>query len=59
MTWTYQAVRLPGPIGSDEFWTAYNAALKGKLAIGEARQVAGSVSAALAAYYASPWWESL
>jgi integrase len=53
----HKTVRLPGPIGSDEFWTAYNAALKGKLAIGEARNAAGSVSAALAAYYASKWWD--
>jgi integrase len=50
-------VPLPQPIGSDAFWIAYNSALKGKLDIGaELRSTAGSVSAALAAYYASRQW---
>jgi integrase len=58
-------VPLPQPIGSDAFWEAYRAALKGEIATGEIaigaklRSGAGSVSAALAAYYASPWWAAL
>jgi site-specific recombinase XerD len=49
-------VSLPQPIGSDEFWIAYNAALKGKVVIGADRSTAGSVSAAIAAYYISSNW---
>jgi hypothetical protein len=53
-------VPLPQPIGSDAFWTAYNAALKGKLDIGvELRSTAGSVSAALAVYLGSHQWAAL
>jgi hypothetical protein len=49
----YKLVPLPQPIGSDAFWIAYNAALKGKVEIGANRSIAGSVSAALAGYYSS------
>ena len=53
-------VPLPQPIGSDEFWTAYNAALKGKSDVGaELRSTAGSVSAALAVYLGSHQWAAL
>jgi integrase len=52
----HKQVVLPQPIGSAEFHAAYNAALKGKLAIGEAQTIAGSVSAAIAAYYGSQLW---
>jgi integrase len=53
----HKPVPLPQPIGSDEFWMAYNAALKGKIEIGtDLRSKAGSVSAALAAYYTSHDW---
>jgi integrase len=55
----HATVPLPQPIGSDEFWIAYNAALKGKVAIGGNRTLAGSVGAALAAYYASNDWNAL
>jgi integrase len=51
---------LPQPIGSEEFWIAYKAALKGKTEIGsDLRSKAGSVSAALAAYYTSQQWGEL
>ena len=51
-------VFLPQPIGSDAFWNAYKAALKGSTAdIGaDLRSIAGSVSAAIAAYYTSRQW---
>ena len=50
-------VLLPQPIGSDEFWRAYKAALGGKVEVGaELRSTAGSVSAAIAGYYASNNW---
>jgi integrase len=53
-------VPLPQPIGSDAFWTAYNAALKGKFDVGaELRSTAGSVSAALAVYLGSHQWAAL
>lgn len=53
----HKTVPLPQPLGSDEFWLAYNAALMNKIAVGaELRSAAGSVSAALAAYYASNDW---
>jgi integrase len=48
------------PLGSAEFWPAYNAALADKLAIGTAlRSAVGSVSAAIAAHYASHQWNGL
>ena len=49
-------VPLPLPIGSEEFWAAYKAALADKSEIGAARTVAGSISAALVAYYATSAW---
>jgi integrase len=52
----YPSVPLPQPVGSDEFWVAYNRALANKQAVGADRSIAGSISAALAAYYASPDW---
>jgi site-specific recombinase XerD len=53
-------VALPQPIGSDAFWQAYKAALADKVEIGaELRSTAGSVSAAIAAYYASHQWAEL
>jgi integrase len=55
-----KTVPLPLPIGSDAFWTAYNAALKGKAEIGaDLRSSAGSVSAAIAAYLLSHQWGEL
>jgi integrase len=55
----HKTVPLPQPIGSDEFWTAYRAALAAAPDIGaDLRSVAGSVSAAIAAYYASHDWTS-
>lgn len=52
-----KSVRLPGPIGSDAFWDAYRLADAQKVAAGAAlRSKAGSVSAALAAYYGSRMW---
>jgi integrase len=51
----YDSVRLPGIIGSAEFMEAYRRALDGPQApIGAKRTKAGSVSAALVGYYASP-----
>lgn len=56
----HKSVPLPQPIGSDEFWVAYNAALKGRVQIGaEWRSTTGSVSAALAAYFSSHQWGAL
>jgi integrase len=56
----HKSVPLPQPIGSDEFWIAYNAALKGRIEVGaEWRSTAGSVSAALAAYFGSHQWGAL
>jgi hypothetical protein len=56
----HKSAPLRGPIGSDEFWQDYNVALKGKVAIGaELRSTAGSLSAAIAAYYASHDWNDL
>jgi integrase len=56
----YKSVPLPQPIGSDEFWVAYNTALKSRVEIGaEWRSTAGSVSAALAAYFSSHQWGAL
>ena len=50
----HKTVVLPQPIGSDEFWQAYKAALGDKIAVGaELRSKAGSISAALAAYLSS------
>ncbi|MGA2312720.1 MAG: tyrosine-type recombinase/integrase [Xanthobacteraceae bacterium] len=49
---------LPGPIGSEAFWQAYKQALAGKVEPGaESRSTAGSVSAAIAAYYMSSKWK--
>ena len=53
----HELITLPQPVGSDEFWIAYKAALKGKVVI-EHRSGVGSVSAALAAYYASDDWNN-
>jgi hypothetical protein len=50
---------LPQPIGSDEFWRAYNAALASKAEIGAERSTAGSVAAAIAGYFASTQWTTL
>ena len=56
----HKTVPLPQPIGSDEFWIAYKAALGGKVEIGaDLRSTAGSVSAAIAAYYTSHQWGGL
>jgi integrase len=55
----HKPVPLPQPIGSDAFWMAYNAALRGKAVVGAERTIAGSVSAALATYYASADWAAL
>ena len=53
-------VPLPQPIGSEAFWSTYNAALKTKVEVGaELRSIAGSVSASIAAYYASHQWGTL
>jgi hypothetical protein len=52
----HKRVRLPLPIGSEEFWTAYKAALGSKIEVGAVRTVAGSISAAVVAYYASSSW---
>jgi site-specific recombinase XerC len=50
-------VALPQPIGCEEFWITYKAALGDKIEIGaEKRSIAGSVSAAIAAYYTSTQW---
>jgi hypothetical protein len=55
-----KSVPLPGPIGSAEFWRAYEKALGAKLEVGEAlRSAPGSVSAAVAAYYVSHKWGEL
>jgi integrase len=54
-----KSVPLPGPIGSAEFWRAYQKALGAKLEVGEAsRSASGSVSAAIAAYYVSHKWNA-
>lgn len=50
-------VELPGPLGSDAFWSAYRRAEKTTASIGSSP--AGSVSAALAAYYQSRQWAAL
>jgi integrase len=56
----HKTVPLPQPIGSDAFWRAYNAALAGKIEIGaEKRNLAGSISAAIAAYYTAHEWTRL
>jgi integrase len=56
----HKTVPLPQPIGSDAFWAVYNAALAGKVEIGaDLRSMAGSVSAALAAYLTSHQWAAL
>ncbi len=56
----HKTVPLPQPIGSDEFWHAYKAALAGKVEIGaDLRSPVGSVSAAVAAYYTSHPWAAL
>ena len=48
------AVKLPGLPGSEEFMTAYQAALtEAPRPIGEARTLPGTVNAAVAAYYQS------
>jgi integrase len=55
-----KSVPLPGPIGSAEFWAAYQRALDGKVEIGkELRSTRGSVSAAIAAYLVSHQWDAL
>lgn len=54
----HELVPLPQPIGSDAFWAAYNAALKGKVTVGVERSISGSISSAIAAYYASNDWTS-
>jgi integrase len=56
----HKTVPLPQPIGSDEFWRAYNTALNGKVDVGaELRSTAGSVSASIAAYLCSHQWGAL
>jgi hypothetical protein len=51
----YPRVRLPGRPGSTEFMSAYQAALDAAMTeIGARRSKPGSVSAAIASYYASP-----
>jgi integrase len=56
----HKTVPLPQPIGSDAFWTAYNAALKGKADIGAGlRSAAGSVNASIAAYLCSHQWDGM
>ena len=55
-----KTVPLPQPIGSDQFWIAYKAALADKIEPGaEQRSLAGSVSAATAAYFSSHQWNEL
>jgi hypothetical protein len=49
----------PPPIGSDEFWSAYHAALANKAEVGACAALPGSVTAAIAAYYASAQWSAL
>jgi integrase len=56
----YPRVRLPGLPGSAEFNRAYEAALEGpKLAVGAGRSKPGSLSVAIASYYASLEFRSL
>lgn len=56
----HKSVTLPGPLGSPEFWQAYNHAFDNKLNVGEQlRSKPGSVSKAIAAYYVSREWEEL
>jgi integrase len=53
-------VRLPDQIGSKEFWRAYEEALGRKPEVGkQTRSKAGTVSAAIAAYYVSHQWGEL
>lgn len=53
----HKTVTLPQPVGSEDFWLAYKAALAGgKKEIGAERSAAGSVSASIAAYYVSFNW---
>jgi hypothetical protein len=59
----YKSVPLRGPIGSAEFWIDYQAALTNVSVRSnpgaELRSLAGSISAALAAYYGSHDWAGL
>jgi len=56
----FKRVRLPGLVGSDEFIEAYRAALaSAPEPIGGARARAGSVSAAIASYFASSSFKRL
>lgn len=52
-------VRLPGPYGSEAFRSAYYDAIENKIEIGADRSKAGSVSAAIAAYYQAPSFKTL
>jgi integrase len=55
-----KSVPLPGPLGSKQFWQAYQQALDGTINVGEElRSKPGSVSAAIAAYYVSHAWNAL
>jgi integrase len=54
------SIPLPGPIGSADFWAAYQQALDDKIEIGaDLRSKPGTVSSAIAAYYVSRAWEEL
>jgi integrase len=54
-------IRLPDTLFSEEFWTAYNAALNGtpRPEIGASRTVPGTFNAAVVAYYRSPEFRNL
>jgi hypothetical protein len=52
----HNRMRLSLPIGSEQFWAAYKAALGNKINVGAAGTIAGSISAATVAYYAASAW---
>lgn len=52
-------VALPGPLYSEAFWKAYHAAMEGQTVVKAAQAPAGSISAAIAAYYGSAQFRAL